>query len=314
MKLLMFGNFFKKNIIIPIIAISCGSQQIKDNKTIEMDKTNYSTSKEINYIPYYSEIYKADSLYITKNYKQSYKILDSLFKIYKPVDGWYVNVSRNYLISKSEVSIIDYNDVQNYLYRKAYDTNDIFNDRSIVKLLEEFNITKDDVDMIVKQNVSKINMPLRLEINKMNLDDQEVRKTIKNVDSIKKVDWQHSERLKTIIDTYGFPNKNVIGGYRVDGKSARVDLSLIFNHISYNGDYEFFKSKLPQLIKNGTCDPFNYAMMEDRRSEINSELIKYYSIIALDNKADKKIINANRKAIGLPSIEYQEFKKKVMSN
>lgn len=305
--------FYLKRLFFIIILIFCiSSCTIK--KPITKNSEEKDALKEINYIPYYSEIYKADSLYITHNYKETYKILNNLLKNFKPVDGWFVNVSRNYLISKSKVSKITRNDVEKYLNEKAYDASVIFNDKNIVELLNEFNITRNEVEKITKENVSKINMPLRLEISKMNYDDQQVRQTIKNNDSIKKVDWQHSERLKEIIKTYGFPNKKLVGDYKIQGKYANIGLSVIFNHISYNGDYEYFKKKLPELIKNGTCDPFNYGMMVDRKNEINNKPIEYYLIIAIDEKVDKKKINANRKAIGLPTVEYQEFKKKVMSN
>ena len=43
-------------------------------------KSNFSKIGDVksNYIPYYLKVYKADSLYLTKNYQQSYEILDSL--------------------------------------------------------------------------------------------------------------------------------------------------------------------------------------------------------------------------------------------
>lgn len=84
--------------------------------------------------------------------------------------------------------------------------------------------------------------------------------------------------------------------------------------MAYNGDYDYFKKKLPELIRNGTCDPFNYAMLEDRRNEMNNKPIEYHVIIPITENSDKKKINANRKAIGLPSVEFEEFKKKIMSN
>ncbi len=308
-------NVFKVYFILLMSFISCRNNHVQSVQTKQTeDIGNNHFSKEVNYIPYYNEIYKADSLYITKNYKETYEILDRLLKTYKPVDGWFVNVSRNYLISKSKASTIEREDVENYLREKAYDVNAVLKDKSIAELLEKLNISKDDVEKIVKENVSKINLPLRSELNKMNIDDQDVRNRLNTEDSIKKVDWRHSERLKEIIKIYGFPNKNLIGGYMVQGKSADVSLSVIFNHLSYNGDYEYFKKTLPNLVKNGTCDPFNYAMMEDRKNEINNKPIDYHVIIAIDENVDKKKINTNRRAIGLPSLEYQEFKKKLMSN
>lgn len=300
--------------IISFIVMSCGS----NSKNIQLsEKVNYSDKSnpknDKNYILYYSEIYRADSLFITKNYDQSFKILDSLLHKYKPVNGWTVNVAREYLISKSKMSKVKRKDVENYLDEKAYDVDAIFQDKSIAKLLEEFKITKDKVERIVAKNVSKININLRNELENISLRDQEVRLTNNN-DSIKKVDLLHSQRLKEIIETVGFPNEKIVGGYSLQGKSSNIFLSTIFNHMAYNGDYDYFKKNLLKLVKNGTCDPFNYAMMEDRRNEINNRPIEYFVIIAIPESADKNKINANRKAIGLPSLEYEEFKKKVMSN
>lgn len=56
------------------LLMSCKAKQISQEE------------KSLNYIPYYLQVYKADSLYMTKNYKQSYEILDKLFKKYKPLN------------------------------------------------------------------------------------------------------------------------------------------------------------------------------------------------------------------------------------
>ncbi|MBW7674224.1 hypothetical protein [Chryseobacterium chendengshani] len=312
-------NILKTSIAVTlltlIVIISCGSRSTDSQQSTDTEfHHKNSRQNELNYISYYSEIYKADSLFVTKNYHETYKILDRLLKRYKPVKGWFVNVSRDYLISKSKVVQVERTDVINYLNEQAYSVEAILEDNSVSKLLEQFHIDKSEVEKIVAKNVSKINIPLRNELGKMTLRDQEVRDT-KNYDSIRKIDWQHSKRLREIIETVGFPNEKIVGGYSLQGKPhSEIFLPLIFNHMAYNGDYDYFKKKLPELIRNGTCDPFNYAMLEDRRNEINNKPIEYHVIIPIEEKNDKMKINANRKAIGLPSIEFEMFKKKIMSN
>lgn len=140
-----------------------------------------------------------------------------MLKRHQPVKGWFVNVSRDYLISKSKVAKVEKTDVENYLHQQAYNVDAIFGDKSIAKLLEEFHIDKIEVEKIVAKNVSKINIPLRNELGNMTLKDQDIRNT-KNYDSIKKIDWQHSQRLKEIIETVGFPNEKIVGGYSLQGK------------------------------------------------------------------------------------------------
>ncbi|SUX46370.1 hypothetical protein [Chryseobacterium indoltheticum] len=312
-------NFFKSSITITLlfllVIISCISRTTDSPQSRDTGFYHKNSGEnELNYISYYSEIYKADSLFVTKNYDETYRILDPLLKRYKPVKGWFVNISRDYLISKSKVVKVERTDVENYLNEQAYSVEAVLGDKSVAKLLEEFHIDKAEVEKIVEKNVSKINIPLRNELGKMTLRDQEVRNTT-DYDSIRKIDLQHSQRLREIIETVGFPNEKVVGGYSLQGKPhSEIFLPLIFNHMAYNGDYDYFKKKLPELIKNGTCDPFNYAMLEDRRNEINNKPVEYHVIIPIEEKSDKKKINANRKAIGLPSVEFEEFKKKIMSN
>lgn len=53
--------------------------------------------KNANYIPYYLKVYEADSLYIVENYEKSFKILDSLFKKYEPVNTYIYYEVINYM-------------------------------------------------------------------------------------------------------------------------------------------------------------------------------------------------------------------------
>ncbi|MDR2235239.1 MAG: hypothetical protein LBE92_03870 [Chryseobacterium sp.] len=265
-------------------------------------------SKGSDYIPYYAEIYKADSLFMLKKYDESYPIMDQVFQKYKPVNVWFVDASRNYLVSKSKVSQVDYKDIENYLRQKAYDTNAVFKDKEIVEILEKFNLKKEDIQAIVKENIRTINWPVREELAQMTRDDQKVRTAIKNNDSIVQTDRKHSERLKEIITMYGFPGKKVTGEYLVEGQHSGISLELLFNHMSYNGDYKYFKQILPEFIKKGSCSPFIFATMEDRRNEIENKAPDYYVIAAVPPDADRKEINRKRRLIGMPSLEYQEFK------
>ena len=68
-----------KKIVFLMVVVSLGLFSCKSNYTRIGDKN-------ANYIPYYLKVYEADSLYIIGEYKNSYKILDSLFKKYEPIN------------------------------------------------------------------------------------------------------------------------------------------------------------------------------------------------------------------------------------
>lgn len=277
-------------------------------------KSSYTKigNKNANYIPYYLKVYEADSLYLVGDYQRSYEILDSLFKKYEPVDVWVVFPYRNYIISKNKVSTVNRDELLKYI--KVHDYaffGDFDEDIPIKELIDEFGINSEEISKVIELHSKTINTSLRQELIEMNIRDQEVRKT-KNEDSIKKIDWAHSERLKEIISEFGYPDKRIVGGYYFNRNTGFVDLSTIFNHISYNGDYEYFKELLPKLVKRGECSPFVYAAMEDRRGELFQGGMKYYSYIRPNIQTiNAKKINNERKKIGLPSIEYMELKYKL---
>ena len=71
-----------KKVIVSLIISALIVSSCKISKDVE----NVKVIKEVNYIPYYLKVYEADSLYLIKNYERSYSILDSLFKVYKPLN------------------------------------------------------------------------------------------------------------------------------------------------------------------------------------------------------------------------------------
>jgi hypothetical protein len=81
-----------------------------------IDKTNsFIETKEVNYIPYYLKVYEADSLYIIKDYKKSYDILDSLFKKHEPLQmANYYEVNNYYklkIILNKKINIFDFSEL-----------------------------------------------------------------------------------------------------------------------------------------------------------------------------------------------------------
>ena len=72
-------KYFLLLFLVFVVLISC-----KSTKIINTDA--FIETKEVNYIPYFLKIYQADSLYLVKEYGKSYKILDSLFSQYKPLN------------------------------------------------------------------------------------------------------------------------------------------------------------------------------------------------------------------------------------
>lgn len=97
-------------------------------------------------------------------------------------------------------------------------------------------------------------------------------------------------------------------------------MAVILNHLSNTEAYEFYKLKLPDYIKDGTCPPKDYAQMIDRHYLHKSNTTYYYFIptsYSLNQKENElaKIINLRRKLFGLPSLEYENlwYQKRILN-
>jgi hypothetical protein len=161
--------------VLLILVFSCKSnRQVAEKEVVK---------KELNYIPYYLKVYEADSLYITNNYQKSYKILDSLFKIYKPIDVRNINEVLTFYklkiilrkrIKKQEISKL----ISEYGY-----SEEIFLNDSLFKI---YNIQSDKYLLKIYPSMRKkynnmIDLSLRNQIKEMKINDQFYRKKITKI-------------------------------------------------------------------------------------------------------------------------------------
>lgn len=280
--------------------------------------TNKEAVKEVNYIPYYLKVYEADSLYIIGNYQRCFEILDSLSEKYELLNPIMTRdmelyaktayLTGNYKILKPTIK----NLVSNWDYRSKY----IEYDSLMYEVWKRAGITEKEASEWEKEFQNKINKGLRDTLILINKNDQLYRgkdrdKKIKREDS---VDLVHIKLLKYIFQKYGYPDFRLVG-YPKGGE--RVDLGVVFIHISNSVDeneYQFFQNQLLKYIKQGTTSPSCLADIVDKRSFDREHTTIYGTFGSNESWGDKMIkfdtaeINRNRKNIGLPSIQYQEFK------
>lgn len=289
-------------------------------------KNNTETKKEVNYIPYYMKVYEADSLYLTNNYEHSFKILDSLFKKYEPINQLGVYEIETYIKSAyltKHFRALKPN-FEKLIKNWGYDENQILNDYDDIffKAFKKSNISSKDLENLKKVYFNNINWSLRDTLIKMDSDDQLYRgkdkgKKIMREDS---VDIVHIDLLKYIFKKHGYPDYKLIGYPKYD---EMVDLRIVFNHISDNlseKDYEFFKNSLIKYIKEGKASPEELAFLVDKRNYDKNHKTVYGTFGTNDSWGDKIIkfdtieINKNRASIGLPSIQYNKFKEKIFNS
>lgn len=294
--------------IVIISAISCKNMKTK----------YHSTNKKLDYIPYYLKVYEADSLFYKNDYSQSFNLLDSLFTKYKPlnIEGYYeYEIYLHLLVHLNKRE--DYSkEIKKLIQDFGYKNEQIKNDSILnVALSKSAKLTKKEMANLEKEYIASLDLKFREQITKMNYLDQNVRKSylIENKEvAMRKVDQKNDSIMKNYILKLGFPGVKKIGVYQISEKdTSDVALSILFNHFSYNGSYDFYKKELIKYIKNGECNPAIYASLIDRWHSINNDELFYYyrwhtEIKKLDSSQYPKI-NKRRISIGLPTIEQEQF-------
>jgi len=184
--------------------------------------------------------------------------------------------------------------------------------------LKNSNLSSEYLSSLEEKYISNLDLEYRKQLVMMNYNDQEVRKREgltyeEKKPLIREVDKKNDSIFKNYILVNGFPNDKIVGVNQIyENENDDFAINLLLNHFSFNGSYEFYKKELPIYIKNGTCDPRNYAMLIDRWHLVNKNYCYYCfswsrELGKIKNDKNKiKEIDSERKKIGLPSINQEK--------
>lgn len=275
-------------------------------------KSSYTKIGEVNanYIPYYLKVYELDSLYYAKNYSKYNKEIKQLFNKFEPLNIAFYNEYENYIKSlillnktyksKKELKIL----ISNFGYKHK----DLIKDSILSIGLKNSKISSKSLNKLEERYKKQLDLDFIEVLKKIEYDDQEIRTrqglTLGEREPLMiEIDKKNDSIIKNYILKNGFPRKEKVDDF---------SFGILFNHFSYNGSFDFYKEKLPSFIKNGTCDPRNYAMLIDRWFLINKGEPFYYiswinKLKEIETQSEKiNKINFERKKIGLPSIQQEK--------
>jgi hypothetical protein len=280
-----------------VLVISCKS------------KTQVVYKNEVNYIPYYLKVYEADSLYIIKDYEKSYKILDSLFKKYEPLQlANYYEVNNYYklkIILNKKINILDFSElISKYrLTDLALKNDSIFN----IIYLKEKKYFVENYILLRKKYLSTVKINLRNELKNMAVEDQFYRKKDYegNIKKQTEIDSLNSKRLIEIFKDYGYPNEKIIGEFNLD--NVHVDIGTMLLHTNDYNRLNIFLPKVLEFIKKGMAPPRAYATMFDQYNLYHGQQ-QYYGSYTNPTTIKIKELNKRRKQIGMPSYTYEKWK------
>ena len=285
-------------LVITLLIVSC--------------KSSYTEigDKKANYIPYYLKVYEVDSLFYSGNYADYKNELESLFSKYEPLNITSFNEYENY--TKSLISLNKAKkhkrELKTLISNFGYKYEDLLKDSILSIALKNSKMSTNYLNKLEEKYKKGLDAEFIKTLKKIEFDDEEIRTrqglTLEERKPLMiEVDKKNDSIIKNYILNNGFPRKEKVDNFSFD---------LLFNHFSYNGSYDFYKKNLPQNIKNGTCNPNDYAALIDRWYRINKGEPFYYmtwisKLNEIENDSEKfKQINSERKKIGLPSIKQKK--------
>jgi hypothetical protein len=272
--------------------------------------------KEINYIPYYLTMYKADSLYLVNDFHGSYRLLDSLFKVYPPLNsdnyveyGIYLNsaVMTGHLeniAEKVKFGYLRFGGISTF-HKKYSEMRDGINKAA--------NLNEQEISELKLKYYNSLNLDLRREMLEMYNKDQTVRIENKSHKEMNFIDESNRVKLNEIFKKHGFPKKDMIGSnnaYDVpDDGTIHLNIFIMHQPDSVRAKY------LPvflNAVKKGFCEPQVYATIYDRDLILKGENQLYGTYKSADGATyplkNPKKIDSLRKSIGLPHIRYSGWK------
>lgn len=184
-----------------------------------------------------------------------------------------------------------------------------FENRSVFNPLtkkSKWKKLKKNSEKIHTEYLKTINFPLKNEVKAITAKDQEIRlRGIIDNKELDSVDRIHEERLKVIIQEFGYPDENIIGNQNLaDDNEFPPDISALIMHIR---DIEYWKPIFLELIRRGKAPANIYGNLVDSLQRGKSHFI--YGIY-YDAKPERILdfdkIDERRIAVGLSTWELQQ--------
>lgn len=283
-------------------------------------KQNAEIKEEVNYIPYYLEVYKADSLYLTKNYEQSFNILDKIFKEYVPLNFGIYEEYETYIKLSHQLNKKTNPKLISKLVSKYGKRIDEIEQDSILSLVyKNSKLDENQYQKLRAEYLASLNMSLRDTILRIYERDQNARTKKETSSNIEKTDLYNQHKLVEIINKYGFPSVQKIGIKSLEqDKYDPIDITEVWIHMmDYNGEEKnYITQQIKKAVKDGKCNPLILSLILDRESRImkRAKSEYYYGLTTYNvnlSKNELLEVNERRKQIGLPTFEFEKWKMKI---
>ncbi|OYU83228.1 MAG: hypothetical protein CFE24_12400 [Flavobacterium sp. BFFFF2] len=307
-------NTFKLLFVTSAILLSC--------------KTKFAIGKpsakdaQLDYTAYYLTMYKADSLFLINDFDGSYKLLDSLFKVYEPLDCDNYGEYGIYLYSavmSNHTEDIDKKVRFGYKHFGGIQTHHKKSYEMYLEVNKAANISEEEISALKLAYHNSLNHKLRNKMIQMYQDDQNVRLQNKGDEAMEIVDERNRIQLNAIFKEFGFPRKELIGSnnaYDIPN-AAFITVGTFFLHQPDSVQNKYLPILL-QAAKKGYCEPDLYADLYDRML-LNKNQKQYYGTYTcpdgiLCEFSNPSKIDSIRASVGLPHHTFYPWKIKQQTS
>ncbi|MET1260547.1 hypothetical protein ABV409_14470 [Flagellimonas sp. DF-77] len=263
---------------------------------------------------YYPLIYQADYQFETKNFEEAFLLYEKAFAHCKPLNTpLYNEISKfskaSAILKKDAVTARFLEErIQHGTELAALERDTVYAAFFETELGAGIKAKYPELREAYE---ASLDLGLRKEIQKMRDLDQKFRLVPEPDESqIDSIDTVNEIRIKEIFETIGYPNDQVIGGFKVDRIPTNIDIMLLHTFDSPNREY--FLKKVEGFIQNGTCPPMMLGTMIDlyhlkyNRPQVYGTYTKPNG--ELSNAIDLDSVDKNRLSIGLPTLKQKRQK------
>lgn len=278
------------NIVAFFLLLSC--------QQTEKTSCNYITD-------YYPYTYQAEIEYNLGNYEKSFKLYE---KALKYCDAVGVGTHQDARVFARVCAKLGKEDLALEYIEKRISNGGILqefqNDSIFTNILNTKRGQKivSDYDQNRTKFIDQLDFELRTELQNMIQLDQQNNMT-KFQDSMFLV---NDKRLVQIFEKYGYPSEKIIGPFSIDQIQSEPSILLLHSNDSVRLNYFF--PKIKNYVENGQCSPYVLGIILDNLELFNEQPQTHGTYLNGNGGyanmiSDKSKVNANRKNIGLPSME-----------
>lgn len=243
-----------------------------------------SCAKKMNYIHYYQEVNRIDSIYRLANQPQlAVKEYKKLFKKYEPKNQERIQEFETYILLSDQYNE-DFGGKETLkkLVTMKYYLGDRL--RQYEGLFQKYGLQDEEVKQLIKETKQKQNQKLVDSFRVVLERDQDGRPHDRiTVNKNKEI---NAKFLLWYFDRYGYPTREKIGEF---------PMPTLLSHLSESVDNSILREKVLDYVKSGDCEPFVYALMVDglNLNLKRSTIYRYTEWGALDSTT----IDKNRKTL-----------------